>query len=292
MSVPVEVVTPQLLRGWPLPEPGRSKHSRGGVLVIGGARGTPGAVLLAGVAALRVGAGVLALAVAESVAAAVAVAVPEAGVTGLTETPGGSVAATAADLLAGPVKGADVVLFGPGLDDPDQTRDLLAALVPMVGADTGVVIDAYGLGVLPDIGGVHQLGGRLVLTPNRAEAARLLAVDGDADLLDDPVAAAAAIADRYQGAVTFAGAVAAPDGRRWQVAAGHPGLATSGSGDVLAGAVTGLLARGADPAQATCWATQLHAAAGDRLAARVGRVGFLGRELLTELPLVLTELTA
>ena len=74
--------------------------------------------------------------------------------------------------------------------------------------------------------------------------------------------------------------------------AGHAGLGTSGSGDVLAGAIAGLLARGADLAQAACWATFLHAVAGDRLAARVGRLGFLARELVDQLPIVLTETEA
>ena len=73
---------------------------------------------------------------------------------------------------------------------------------------------------------------------------------------------------------------------------GHPGLGTSGSGDVLAGAITGLLARGASADQAACWGTFLHAVAGDRLAARVGRLGFLARELVDQLPIVLTETEA
>ena len=78
----------------------------------------------------------------------------------------------------------------------------------------------------------------------------------------------------------------------WLVPFGHPGLGTSGSGDVLAGAVAGLLARGTERAQAACWATYLHAAAGDRLAPVVGRIGFLARELVDTLPHVLTELQA
>ena len=86
--------------------------------------------------------------------------------------------------------------------------------------------------------------------------------------------------------------IVTPAGDRWLVPAGHSGLGTSGSGDVLAGALVGLLARGVEPAQAACWATYLHAAAGDRLAARVGSLGFLARELLDQLPLVLTELQA
>jgi len=80
-------------------------------------------------------------------------------------------------------------------------------------------------------------------------------------------------------------------GESWSAPAGHSGLGTSGSGDVLAGALVGLLARGVQPAQAACWATYLHAA-GDRLAARVGSLGFLARELLDQLPLVITELQA
>ena len=95
-----EVVTAALLREWSLPAPGGSKHGRGHVLVVGGARSTPGAAMLAGTAALRVGAGVLALAVAGSVAGPVAVALPEAAVTGLPETPAGSVSGGAADALA------------------------------------------------------------------------------------------------------------------------------------------------------------------------------------------------
>src|ERR1700712_3062221 len=86
-----QIVTPAMLRQWPLPEPGDSKYGRGQVLVVGGARSTPGAVLLAGLAALRVGAGRLSVAVAESVAAAMAVNIPEAGVIGLPENDKGSV---------------------------------------------------------------------------------------------------------------------------------------------------------------------------------------------------------
>ncbi|MCW2748704.1 MAG: carbohydrate kinase, partial [Nocardioidaceae bacterium] len=87
-----QVITPQLLRGWPLPEPDGGKKTRGTVLVIGGSRFTPGAVLLAGVAALRAGAGRLQLATTQSSAPALSIAVPEAKVIGSTETEGGSMA--------------------------------------------------------------------------------------------------------------------------------------------------------------------------------------------------------
>ncbi|GAA2103961.1 NAD(P)H-hydrate dehydratase [Microlunatus panaciterrae] len=288
MSNRVELVTPNSLREWALPAITDSKYSRGQVLVVGGAASTPGAALLAGLAAMRVGAGHLSFAVAESVATALAVAVPESGVTGLPQDRRGSVLGADLSAIADKLESADVVLVGPGLDDADQTVELLRTLVPLVADDTWLVLDAYALGVLPRLTDLRdRLSGRLVLTPNKEEAARLLERD-----LDDLESDVAAVADRYGAVVTCHGAVADADGARWQATTGFGGLATSGSGDVLAGAVTGLLGRGATGAQATCWATHLHAAAGDRLAARVGPLGFLARELLDELPALMMELSS
>jgi ADP-dependent NAD(P)H-hydrate dehydratase len=282
-------VTPELLRGWQLPAPGESKDGRGRVLVVGGARATPGAAMIAGIAALRVGAGVLQLAVAESVAVGVAVAVPEAGVISLSETKTGSVGGSAAAQLQNAVAGADAVLVGPGLDDAEETVELLRGLRDIKPSGRRVVLDAYALGALPGLVEMQQWPGVLTLTPNRDEAARLLATGTD-DLSDDDAEVAAEISGQYDAAVSYQSQVVS-DGQRWVVPFGHPGLGTSGSGDVLAGAIAGLLARGVEPGQATCWATYLHAAAGDRLAAQVGRVGFLARELLDQLPRVLTELS-
>jgi hydroxyethylthiazole kinase-like uncharacterized protein yjeF len=277
-----------LLRDWPLPSPGGDKHSRGNVLVVGGAASTPGAALLAGVAALRVGAGRLMLAVAESTAVSVAVAVPEAGVTGLPQDERGTVLGSGAELLGSSASSIDVLLVGPGLDDAEETARLLADLVPMLDSDVPVVLDAYALGVLPGLAEVTKaLSGRLVLTPNPKEAARLL----DRDEIDDFDAAVPRIAERFGAVVTCQDVISAPDGRSWRTSSGYGGLATSGSGDVLAGAVTGLVARGADLDQATCWGTHLHAAAGDRLAARVGPLGYLARELVEQLPLAMMELS-
>ena len=291
MSTEPTLITPSLLREWRLPDPAGSKHSRGDVLVVGGARGTPGAALLAGLAALRVGAGVATLAVAESVAVAVGVAAPEVGTISLPETPGGSVRGDAAALLGSQLDSTTAVVLGPGLDDPEQAGALVADVAARLPASTPVVLDAYALGVLPAIPeAVGHLRGHLVLTPNSTEAARLL--DQDPGELADPGDAAARVADAYGAVVACQGHVADPTGGRWTVGTGHPGLGTSGSGDVLAGAIVGLLARGTPAPQAVCWATHLHSAAGDRLAAHVGRLGFLARELLTELPLVLTETQA
>lgn len=282
-----ELVTPALLREWTLPAPGNSKYGRGQVMVIGGAAATPGAAMLTGLASLRVGAGRLSMGVAETVAVAVAVAVPEAGVYGIPQGAGGTVLGGDLSAVASSLPGADVVVVGPGLDDAEETEKLLTTLLPLLGDDTAVLLDAYALGVLPNIAELGLGPDRLILTPNSEEASRLLERE-----LDDPATDVAAIAERYAAVVTCHGWIADPEGNCWQTSTGHGGLGTSGSGDVLAGAVGGLRARGATAAQAACWGTYLHAAAGDRLTARVGKLGFLARELLEEIPPVMAELTA
>lgn len=282
-----EPVTPAFLRNWPLPKSSGSKHERGNVLVIGGARRTPGAAMLAGIASLRVGAGRLTLAVGESSATAVAVAIPESGVLGLPESTAGAVLASGLSAIEKDIANASCILAGPGLDDPGQAGALLRALALLAPTDTPVILDAFALGPLPKVREAGEaLAGRLMLTPNTTEAGFLLGRDAG-----DPSDDAAEIADRFGAVVNLMDVVAEPGGRRWQITTGPVGLATSGSGDVLAGALAGIRARGADAEQAACWAGYLHAAAGDRLAARVGPVGFLASEILDELPALLAELT-
>ncbi|WP_214370395.1 NAD(P)H-hydrate dehydratase [Pseudonocardia sp. H11422] len=282
------VITPAALRAWALPAPERGdKISRGTVLVVGGSRGTPGALLLAGVGALRVGAGVLQLAGPESVATAVGITVPEALALSVPETDKGSVADAAVDFLAELLGSAQTVLIGPGLFGVEETRRLVARLVERVGQEATLVLDAYALrGLQPET--VARVAGRVVLTPNTGEAAALL--ERDQDELDDLAEAAHSIAAKYGAVVSLFGHIADPDGRLWVDESGHIGLGTSGSGDVLSGIVAGFLARGASPAQAACWGTHVHATAGERLGARIARLGFLARELLDEAPLVLAEL--
>lgn len=280
-----ERVTPELLRAWPLPEPSGSKRSRGQVLVVGGAVRSPGAALLAGRAALRVGAGRLTLAVGASVAAPIAVALPECGVVPLPETSSGSVRGAGVRAASDDLASADAVLLGPGLDDAAETARMLPRVARAVGRDTVLVLDAYALGALAGhprlVGGVPR-----ILTPNTEEASRLLGRDTD-DLDADTVE----LARRYRATVSCFGRVASPDGRLLTVGDGDPGLGTSGSGDALAGAIAGLAARGADPLQAAAWGTYLHAVAGDSLAASVGRLGYLASEIVDRLTAELDALS-
>ena len=225
-------------------------------------------------------------------AAHVAVSVPEAGVIGLPENSDGSVLGDVPPSLQQAISRADVVLIGSGLDDPQQSSELLRACIPLLPPDIPLVLDAFALGVLPEVREDDRCRGRMVLTPNEEEADRLLGENRQENGHPDDDWATARIAAHYGAAVSCRGHISDQGEHSWLISSGHSGLGTSGSGDVLAGAIAGLLARGASPAQATCWGTHLHAAAGDRLAARIGALGFLARELLDELPLVMTELQA
>lgn len=283
------LVTPALLRGWRLPEPSGTKYSRGMALVVGGAAGTPGAAMLAGLAALRVGAGRLSLAVARGIAPHVAVAVPESGVVPLDEEAGSVTGIGAAEALEHEAARAHAILAGPGLDDNEGARRLVDGLAQVVPGGTPVLLDAFALGVLPETTQETRdaLAGRLLLTPNRGELAHLLGRD---EIDEEQLPRAVVSAARRLGATVSCSGWVVDEGAVWRITTGDTGLGTSGSGDVLAGTILGLLARGASLPQAAVWGTHLHAAAGDSLAARVGRVGYLAGELLPELPLQMVSL--
>ena len=251
-----------------------SKSDRGCVLVVGGSRETPGAVLLAGLAALRVGAGKLQLATVASAAVTLAGHVPEALVVGLPETDSGAITEDAAAVLGERAGRADAVLVGPGVLD-DAAMDVVLDGVIESGC-RAVIVDA---GALPALGRRGHGGPTVLAVPNAPEL----------DALGPDVRAAAA---RLQCVVACRDAtttVVTPDGRTWTESSGTVGLATSGSGDVAAGAIAGLAARGASLEAAAVWGARLHGRAGEVLAKRVGRLGFLARELLDELPGLLPD---
>ena len=283
-------VTAAFLRDWALPTPdsGGGKESRGTVGILGGSVSTPGAVLLAGLAALRSGAGKLTIATVEAPAPTLAVAIPESGVTGLPMTSDGTLGASAVDAAVEAMAKADAVVIGPGLTGPADTKAFVRGLLERLDPETTIVLDAMGLscgaldGGLPD-----ERRGRVIGTPNEKEASYLLGAEGDTDPVDDDTALV--LARKLGAVIALQSTVAAPDGRCWRDGSGDVGLGTSGSGDVLAGIVGGLAARGASPEQAAVWGVHLHAEAGDRLAAKVGRVGFLARELLDEVPYLLSQ---
>lgn len=283
---PVAVTAP-LLGRWPLPQPGgdADKQDRGTVLIVGGAAEIPGALLLAGVAALRAGAGKLQLAAPRSVVPTLGVAVPEARVFALPETSEGFLDRKSAARAVECAGSANAILIGPGMLNEDAIRGFMEVAMPRLSGKR-LVIDATALSALR--GGRYRFveDTEAVLTPNVAEMARMTGATKES-VESDLRASAMSVAEDLNAVVALKGAetiIATPYGEVFRYSEGDVGLATSGSGDVLAGILAGLLARGATLDQAAVWAVYLHGAAGNRLKRRIGPVGFLGRELSEEIP--------
>jgi hydroxyethylthiazole kinase-like uncharacterized protein yjeF len=297
----VHDVDTALLRSWPVPMPAveGDKEIRGHVLVLGGSCEMPGAVILAATAALRAGAGKLTIATGQSVAQLVALAMPEARVIGLLEHASAGFSMDALACLDPLAERVDTLLVGPGMRDEPATAALVHALLPRFeAAGTSIVLDACAMGTLlhPP---AHWPAGRpwrferpVILTPHAGEMAHLTGIAKDEiNAAPDPRALEAAQA--WNAVLALKGArtvIATPDGTLYQHEGGNVGLAISGSGDVLAGIIAGLAARGAPLDQAACWGVALHARAGERLAERMGTLGYLAREISQEIPALLEQI--
>lgn len=278
------------LRDWPLPQPGddSDKEDRGQVLVVAGSREIPGAALLAATAALRAGAGKLTIATAQSVAPGLALLMPEARVIGLPESPAGGLLASGVEQLAPCAERCSAVLAGPGLLDSEASCEFVESLLRQL---TGipVILDALAMDVVLRMPRFDQ---PVLLTPHAGEMAHLSGQSKD-DVKADAPALARDMALKHNAVIALKGAstfIIPPEGESWCHVSANAGMGTSGSGDVLAGIITGLAARGAPLAQAAAWGVVVHALAGQRLADRHGRLGFLAREILEEIPSVMRDL--
>lgn len=282
-----------LLRRWRLPQlpPLADKSQRGDVLIVGGSSQVPGALRLAGTAALRAGAGRVQLATARSGAAALAVAFPEARVIGLAQARDGELAAGAARGLGYELAACNTLLLGPGMRR-DAAIEPLLERARRARCECTLVLDAAALRVLrarrrlPE----SRLRG-IVATPHAGEMADLWGCERahvEANPLDVARASAKAlgVVMVLKGKETF---IVDPDGTAFRNVAGNQGLATAGSGDTLSGIIAGLAARGAAPLQAAVWGVYLHAKAGDVLQRRMGGLGYLASELAAEIPRLLEQ---
>jgi ADP-dependent NAD(P)H-hydrate dehydratase len=289
MSAACQPLDARSLRHWPLPviEPDADKEERGRVLVAGGSREIAGAVQLAAVAALRAGAGKLVIATAASAAANVAQAVPEARVVGIGESPGGALQASGIEALGKTLDGLAAVLVGPGMMDSQGTAPFVLGILDAC-RDVPVVLDASAMDVVIERRRFDQ---PVLLTPHAGEMAHLLGIGKD-EVERQPEAIARRAASRWNAVVALKGAttvIATPDGSAWRHEGGHPGLATSGSGDVLAGLILGFAARGVALEQAAAWGVVMHALGGRVLARQLGPLGFLAREIAHTVPALLRK---
>jgi hydroxyethylthiazole kinase-like uncharacterized protein yjeF len=210
----------------------------------------------------------------------------------LSEAKSGDISRAASKEIVRRAQGADAVLLGPGWSDEEEAINLGRRVLPNL-SECSVVVDAIALRALDGNPGLlEQLNGRIVLTPHVGEMAGLMGLSKE-EVQEAQARVAVEAARTFKAVVALKGRetfIASPDGELVVNRAGNVGLATSGSGDVLAGMIAGFLARGADPFTAAVWGVHVHAVAGDRLAKRIGLLGYLARELLGEVPGVLEEL--
>lgn len=295
MTVSIEL-DDAALRAWPLPQPSHDddKEARGRVLVIAGSPEMPGAAVLAGEAALRAGAGKLLVGTGATIAPWVAQQLPEARVVALPEDEEGGLRPDGVERFDKILAQTRSVLAGPGMVAGASTVGFVRALLGRLNGQP-VLLDAAAMDVVCESSeAVSPFGHNVGLTPHAGEMAHLRGEEKES-VESEPGERAMTAARTWGAVVALKGActwLAAPDGRLWRHARGNPGLATSGSGDVLAGLVAGLMARGAPVEQALAWGVALHARAAEKLAARMGPLGFLARELSAEVPSLMATLTS
>lgn len=267
-----------------LPPHGVDKNSRGRVLVIGGSAIVPGGLQLTVEAALRAGAGKVQIGTVASACLPLGIAVPEAAVFPLPEIEGEIQASP--DSIDPLARACDAVVAGPAMSCANAAGKLVDCLLDAEG-EHALVLDAAALVSLDRRAGpVRASRSPVILTPHPGEMAAMLGCDVE-DVEKDRLSAVRRAAERFGAVTVLKGAnslVATPEGGCMSYAGGGVGLATGGSGDVLAGIIGGLVARGADPLCATATGVWLHGEAGRRCGEEMGPVGFLARELLAHIP--------
>jgi ADP-dependent NAD(P)H-hydrate dehydratase / NAD(P)H-hydrate epimerase len=265
-----------------------NKGNFGHVLVIGGSVGKAGAAAMAGMAALRTGAGLSTVATPKSVLATVAGFHPEVMTEPLDETDAGSIStrALASGRMDELIQGKTVVAVGPGISRNAETSEFVRSLV--VKCKTPLVLDADGLNAFE--GRASELSGKgrsLVITPHPGEMARL-AGSTVAAVQRDRINVARTFAREHELIVVLKGhrtLIAQPDGTVWVNTTGNPGMATGGTGDILTGMVAGLIAQNPEHrVEAVIAAVHLHGLAGDVARESMGEQSLVATDLVKALP--------
>ena len=269
------------------PRPADSnKGNFGHVLVIGGSLGKSGAAAMAGFSALRVGAGLSTVAIPRSVMATVAGFHPELMTEPLPETEAGTISQNALEQLEELAKNKTVLAIGPGISRNPETAECVRTVVKRT--KIPIVLDADGLNAFE--GRAQELNGRgreLVITPHPGEMARLVGCSV-AEVQRDRMNVARTFARDHDLIVVLKGnrtLVAKPSGEIWVNTTGNPGMATGGTGDILTGMVSGMIAQNPKSVfEAVIAAVHLHGLAGDVAKESMGEQGLVATDLIVALP--------
>jgi hydroxyethylthiazole kinase-like uncharacterized protein yjeF len=286
-SLQLNLITPReiapLIGSRPL---AANKGSFGHVLVIGGSVGKAGSVAMAGIAALRTGAGLSTVATPKSVLATVAGFHPEVMTEPLEETDAGTISNRASERMDALIKGMTVLAVGPGISRKPETSEFVRSLV--VKCKTPLVLDADGLNAFEGRAGeLNGKGRSLVITPHPGEMARLTG-STVAAVQRDRINVARTFAREHDLIVVLKGhrtLIAQPDGTVWVNTTGNPGMATGGTGDILTGMVAGLIAQNPGHiGEAVIAAVHLHGLAGDLARESMGEHSLVATDLVKALP--------
>jgi ADP-dependent NAD(P)H-hydrate dehydratase / NAD(P)H-hydrate epimerase len=263
-----------------------NKGSFGHVLVVGGSLGKAGSVAMAGMSALRTGAGLSTVATPKSVLATVAGFHPEVMTEPLAETDAGTISRGAIGPMDALVKNKTVLAVGPGISRNPETSEFVRNLV--MKCKTPLVLDADGLNAFEGKAGELAGKGRLlVITPHPGEMARLIG-STVAAVQKDRMNVARTFAREHELIVVLKGhrtLIAQPDGTLWVNTTGNPGMATGGTGDILTGMVAGFIAQNPEHiAEAVIAAVHLHGLAGDVACESMGEHSLAATDLLKALP--------
>ncbi len=269
------------------PRPADSNKGKyGHVLVVGGSVGKAGSVAMAGMAALRTGAGLATIATSKSVLPTVAGFHPELMTEPLRETREGTISVGAEARVEALMKGKSVLAIGPGISRTHETSELVRTLVS--NDNVPIVLDADGLNAFE--GRTDELSGKgrlLLITPHPGEMARLAGCS-TADVQKDRLGVARQFAREHEVTVVLKGnrtLVVQPNGDAWVNTTGNPGMSTGGTGDILTGMVAAMIAQHPEDAMlAVCAAVHLHGLAGDVMKEIVGEYSMVATDLLRGLP--------
>jgi hydroxyethylthiazole kinase-like uncharacterized protein yjeF len=291
-SLHLNLIHPRDYAAFLAPRPAESnKGNYGHVLTVGGSVGKAGSVAMAGMAALRAGAGLSTVTTAKSALPTVAGFYPEVMTEPLPETDGGTIATSAGVRIDELLKGMTVAAIGPGISRDPHTATLVRSL--LANHNIPMVVDADGLNAFEGRAGeLNGQGRTLVITPHPGEMARLAGIS-IADVQKDRLGIARKFAREHELIVVLKGhrtLVVQPDGEAWVNTTGNPGMSTGGTGDILTGMVAAMLAqekRAQNPQTAllaVCAAVHLHGLAGDVMREQVGEHSLVATDLLRGLP--------
>jgi len=271
-----------------------NKGSFGRVLVVAGSINYIGAAYLACSGAMRVGAGLVTLATPSSLQPILASKLTESTYLPLPEEESGTISPRAAELIQEQLDYYNVLLLGCGLGQSQSAIEFInAILLESKQPLPSLVLDADALNILAKIPNWWQgLTGDVILTPHPGEMSRLAGVSID-EIQSDRLDIAKKVAKEWHKTIALKGAytvIANPDGQAKISPIANPGLASAGTGDVLTGAIAGLLAQGLSPFDAAACGVYLHGKAGEMVKARLGDAGMIATDLLPVLPQVIKQL--